>query len=62
MSRGEEFVDQEIQCYRKDGLVFTVNTAQKLVTVPQSVDRKDYPDEITEVIKKKKYNIQLTIE
>lgn len=48
--------------YRKDGFVFVADHVTKTVSVPQSVEEEDYPDEIKAHLKDDKYFKQLTIE
>lgn len=47
--------------YRVDGKVFIVDHVVRWVDAPSSVDEKNYPDQVKEVIKNK-YKIQLTVE
>jgi hypothetical protein len=48
--------------YRKDGCVFVVDHAIKTVSVPQSVEEDNYPDEVKAYLTEKNYYKQLTIE
>jgi hypothetical protein len=48
--------------YRKDGFVFVVDHTIKTVSVPQSVEEDNYPDEVKAYLTEKNYYKQLTIE
>lgn len=56
LSKGKSIRDY----HRKDGFVYVVDHITKTVSVPQSVDEKDYPEEVTEQLKI--YFKQLNIE
>lgn len=58
VQKGEDLVNY----YRKDGFIFVADHSIKTVTVPQSVEEVDYPEEIKKHLKDDRYFKQLTIE
>ena len=56
MKNKEDHKDKSL--YRKGGFVFRANHDIRTVSCPQSIEQKEYPEEVLKLIKDKKYYVR----